>query len=71
MFYIVKGELQIQLENECAELKEGDFYIVKKGIKHNPVAEDKCWVMFIEQKSTEHTGSVVTDRTRSIEEQLH
>jgi len=37
---------------------------------HNPVAEEECWIVLIEPVSTKHTGDVLTERTRSIEEQL-
>lgn len=41
------------------------FYIC-----HNPVAEDECHIMLIERKTTLHTGDVITNKTRSVEEQL-
>jgi len=41
-----------------------------KGVRHNPVAEHECLVMLIERKTTQHTGSNVIDKTRSIAEQL-
>ena len=37
---------------------------------HNPVAEAECWIVLIETTSTKHTGDVVTERTKSIEQQL-
>jgi hypothetical protein len=43
---------------------------VPKGTRHNPVAEEECHILLFERKSTAHTGDVVTDRTRSIAEQL-
>jgi hypothetical protein len=39
-------------------------------VRHNPVAERECHIMLVERKSTLHTGNTVTDRTRSIEQQL-
>ena len=44
--------------------------VVPKGMRHNPVAEQECLLMLIERKSTLHTGDVVTERTRSLAEQL-
>ena len=41
-----------------------------KGTRHNPVAEEECHLMLIERKSTLHTGDTVTDKTRSLAEQL-
>jgi mannose-6-phosphate isomerase-like protein (cupin superfamily) len=70
LFYILKGRLRIEMESGAVELNEGDTYVVPKGVRHNPVADDECHVMLIERKSTLHTGTEVTDKTRSIDEQL-
>jgi mannose-6-phosphate isomerase-like protein (cupin superfamily) len=70
LFYILKGSLRIEMEDGAVDLDEGDMFIVPKGVRHNPVAEQECHILLIERKSTLHTGDVVTDKTRSIEEQL-
>jgi mannose-6-phosphate isomerase-like protein (cupin superfamily) len=70
LFFIVKGRLVIQYEDGAVTLNEGDVHIVPKGVMHNPVAEEECWIALIEPVSTAHTGDIVTERTRSIEEQL-
>ena len=71
LFLVLSGELRIELENAApALLREGEMYVVPKGVRHNPVAENECHVMLIERKSTLHTGDLVTDKTRSIAEQL-
>lgn len=70
LFYVVKGEFDLHLEDEVIGLSEGDFYVVKKGIRHRPVANEECWIMLIEKKETKHTGNETTEVTKSIEEQL-
>jgi mannose-6-phosphate isomerase-like protein (cupin superfamily) len=70
LFYILKGSLRIEMQDGAVELNEGDMFIVPKGVLHNPVAEEECHVLLVERKSTQHTGNVVTDKTRSIQEQL-
>jgi mannose-6-phosphate isomerase-like protein (cupin superfamily) len=70
LFLVLKGHLRIELEDSCIELDEGEMFIVPKGVRHNPVAEQECQVMLIERKSTRHTGEVTTEKTRSLEEQL-
>jgi len=70
LFYILKGRLRIEMEKQTVELAEGDVYVVPKGVRHNPVAEQECHVMLIERKTTQHTGTEVTEKTRSLEEQL-
>lgn len=70
LFFILKGSLRIEMEDRAVELGEGQAFVVPKGVRHNPIAEHECHVMLIERKSTQHTGSEVTERTRSVAEQL-
>ena len=70
LFYILKGHLRIEMEDGNVELDEGDMFVVPKGVRHNPVAEQECHVLLIERKSTQHTGDVKTEKTRSLAEQL-
>jgi mannose-6-phosphate isomerase-like protein (cupin superfamily) len=70
LFLVLKGKLRIEMEIGAVELNEGEMFIVPKGVRHNPVAEQECHLMLIERKSTLHTGNVVTEKTRSVAEQL-
>ncbi|MFT5163552.1 MAG: mannose-6-phosphate isomerase-like protein (cupin superfamily) [Alteromonadaceae bacterium] len=70
LFFVLKGQLCIELDTESVTLNEGDMYIVPKGVKHNPVADNECQILLFEKKTTLHTGGVKTDKTRSIEDQL-
>jgi len=70
LFYVLKGQLIIEYENDRVTLNQGDIHVVPKGTLHNPIAEDECWIALIETVTTKHTGDEVTDRTRSIEQQL-
>lgn len=70
LFYVLKGHLCIEMEHESVNLYEGDLFVVAKGVRHNPIAEHECHLMLIERKSTLHTGDAITDKTRSVVEQL-
>ena len=70
LFLILKGRLRIEMEDRTVELREGELFVVPKGVRHNPIADDECHIMLIERKSTLHTGDVQTDKTRSIADQL-
>jgi mannose-6-phosphate isomerase-like protein (cupin superfamily) len=70
LFFVLKGRLRIEMEEGNVELGEGDMFVVPKRVRHNPVADDECHLMLIERKTTLHTGSEVTEKTRSIDEQL-
>jgi mannose-6-phosphate isomerase-like protein (cupin superfamily) len=70
LFLVLKGELRIEMEGNSVLLREGELFVVPKGVRHNPVAEAECHVMLVERKSTLHSGDSRTDKTRSIAEQL-
>jgi quercetin dioxygenase-like cupin family protein len=71
LFLVMKGELRIELENsDPVTLREGEFYVVPRGVMHNPVADEECWILLIETVTTQHTGDTITPLTRSLEEQL-
>jgi mannose-6-phosphate isomerase-like protein (cupin superfamily) len=70
LFFIVKGALSMQYEDRTVELRAGDLHLVPRGVRHNPVADEECWVMLVEPASTRHTGDEVCDKTKSIEDQI-
>ena len=70
LFLILEGSLRIEYEDKVVNLKEGDFHIVPKGTMHNPTCEKECLIALIETTTTQHTGDVVTGKTKSIEAQL-
>ena len=70
LFVVLDGRLDIEMEASTVTLGPGELYVVPKGVRHNPRADEVTLVMLIEKKSTLHTGDTVTGKTRSIEEQL-
>jgi len=71
MFLVVYGHLVIQLENaDAVSLDASQFFVVPKGVKHNPVAAEEVGIVLIETKTTLHTGDVVTERSVPIDRQV-
>jgi len=70
LFLVLKGHLRIEMESETVELNEGEMFVVPRGVRHNPIAQDECHILLIERKTTLHTGDVKTEKTRSLTEQL-
>ena len=70
LFLVLKGTLRIEMEDRAVTLNAGELFVVPKGVRHNPVADEECHILLFERKSTAHTGDVVTNRTRSIKDQL-
>ncbi len=69
LFLVFSGQLTIRLRNGHIVLGPGEMFVVPRGIEHCPVAEPNTYFMLIEPASTQHTGSLETERTVSLEEQ--
>ncbi len=70
LFYIIKGELLFEIENrELFIMKKGDLFIVKRGINHRVSSKKECHIMLVENKTTSHTGSVISTISKSISQQ--
>lgn len=71
MFYIVEGRLLFEIKGEKSFwMEEGDLFIVKKGINHKVSSTEDCKILLIENKTTEHTGKVKSDITKTINQQI-
>ena len=70
LFLVVRGSLAIQFEGGAVTLGPGECCVVPRGVRHNPVADEECWVLLFEPAATRHTGDVVDERTRSVADQL-
>jgi mannose-6-phosphate isomerase-like protein (cupin superfamily) len=70
LFYVIKGNLTIEFkDHDSVQLNSGEICTVKAGVEHRVHSEEECWLMLIENKSTQHTGKVKSAITKSIEDQ--
>ncbi len=65
LFYVIAGELTIELRGENVVLQAGEFYIVPAGVEHRPVAEQEVSVLLFEPKDTLNTGDINGVLTRN------
>ncbi len=63
LFYVVKGNFDMEFENKTVTINEGEFIIVPRGIEHRPTAKEECEVMLFEPATTLNTGNVQNERT--------
>ena len=71
MFLVVSGTLRIQLPDDHeVVLTPGQFYVVPRGVRHNPVADEEVEIVLVETTTTAHTGDVVVDRTVPFDRQV-
>jgi len=63
VFIILKGQLEIQFRHGNVILKEGEIFVVPKGLEHKPVAGQECHILLVEPAGTVNTGEFVNERT--------
>jgi mannose-6-phosphate isomerase-like protein (cupin superfamily) len=55
-FFIIDGEMVMELRDRSIPLYEGDLMVVPRGVEHRPVAASECHIMLIEPAGTVNTG---------------
>lgn len=56
VFLVIDGRMRIEFRDGAVTLRNGEMYVVPKGVEHRPVAEDECRVMLIEPRGVVNTG---------------
>ncbi len=70
LFHVLNGSLYFEVEDQKPfTLHAGDLFIVKRGMDHRISSVEECHLLLIENKTTQHTGEIVTEITKSIENQ--
>lgn len=62
-FLVIKGQLHIKLRDKEIILKEGEFFIVPKGVEHMTYANDEAHILLFEPKEVINTGNASSDKT--------
>jgi mannose-6-phosphate isomerase-like protein (cupin superfamily) len=63
LFLVLSGELELHLRERVVTLREGEFFIVPRGVEHKPVAREEVHLLLLEPASTRNTGDAVNERT--------
>lgn len=58
LFYVLEGEIELELEGETIVVKSGECAVIPKGVYHKPIAQKEAKVMLFEPKTTLNTGNV-------------
>ena len=59
-FYVVSGQLLIDLEQRCIDLTPGKAVVIPKGIMHRPRAPERTVILMVERAGIVPTGTPAT-----------
>ena len=56
VFIVLNGEMSIEFRDGKVELKQGELFVVPKGVEHKPSTKKECEIMLVEPAGTSNTG---------------
>ncbi|MGF6431268.1 mannose-6-phosphate isomerase-like protein (cupin superfamily) [Bradyrhizobium elkanii] len=65
-FLVLAGTLDIELRDRMVTLKQGEVFVVPKGVEHRPVARGEVHILLIEPTGTPNTGDKATAAPRVL-----
>ena len=65
-FFVLKGQLDIELRDKTVALGPGQIYVVPRGVEHRPVAREEVHILLIEPTGTPNTGDARTAAPRKL-----
>ena len=70
LFYVVKGNFDMEFKDKTVTIKEGEFIIVPRGVEHRPNAKEEVHVVLFEPATTLNTGNVKNEMTKEELEKI-
>lgn len=65
LFYVVKGNFDMEFRDKTVTINEGEFIIVPRGVEHRPHAKEEVEVMLFEPAATLNTGNTKNEFTKN------
>lgn len=56
VFIVVKGEMQIGFRDREVTIREGELFVVPRGVEHITRAQEECHALIIEPRGVVNTG---------------
>lgn len=56
VFMVIQGEMQIGFRDGDVTLRDGELYVVPKGVEHITRAKEECHALIVEPRGVVNTG---------------
>jgi len=66
-FIVLKGELRIDFRDGHVIIRQGEMFVVPKGVEHKPFAQTETRLLLIEPRGVVNTGSEGGERTSAAD----
>ncbi|QIM15607.1 cupin domain-containing protein [Leucobacter insecticola] len=68
LFFVISGQLTIQLRDRDVHLGPGQLYVVPKGVEHCPRADEEVQALLMEPAGVVNTGDAGGELTAVVED---
>lgn len=68
LFFVINGELTIQMRDRNVTVGPGQLYVVPRGVEHCPIADGEVHAMLIEPSGVVNTGNAGGELTASYDD---
>ena len=68
MFFVLEGEIVIQMRDGDVSLSPGDLFVVPKGTEHCPFAENEASLLVLARADTDQTGGLASELRAEAQE---
>jgi mannose-6-phosphate isomerase-like protein (cupin superfamily) len=62
-FFVIDGSLRIDFPDGTVTIGPGELFVVPKGVRHKPCADEEVDLMLIEPRGVKNTGQEGGERT--------
>ncbi|HET7550489.1 MAG TPA: cupin domain-containing protein [Gemmatimonadaceae bacterium] len=62
-FFVIEGSLRIDFPDGAVTIGPGELFVVPKGVRHKPCADEEVKLMLIEPRGVRNTGHEGGERT--------
>ena len=62
-FFVIEGSLRIEFPDGTVTIGPGELFVVPKGVRHKPCADEEVKMMLIEPRGVRNTGHEGGERT--------
>ncbi len=63
VFIVLDGEMTIHFRDDNVPVKQGEMFVIPKGVEHKTSARGECSVMLVEAAGTVNTGDAGGNKT--------
>lgn len=65
-FLVLEGRLTLRLPDREVTLEPGELFVVPRGTRHQPVADEETHILLLERTGTPNTGDPETAAPRRV-----